>query len=157
MPRLILILGLLLGSSALSAQSWETLQSDPRLKLYRLKNNSEVYVSITRRADERIPQFTKDSSKSTLALLLKQRAQAMELVGVRDWTATSSAWSADAKRLEIRGHYTDHKARAVEFVEYHAYEGETSVQTLAVAPKSQLSAYAHDIAELLKHNEGNRR
>lgn len=154
MLRLLLILGLLLGSSALSAQSWETLQSDPRLKLYRLKKNFEVYVSVTRRADERIPQFTKNSSTATLALLLKQRAAAMELVGVRDWTATSSAWSADTKRIEIRGHYTDHKARAVEFVEYHAYEGETSVQTLAVAPKAKLSAYAQDIAELLKQTEG---
>lgn len=156
MLRILLILGLFLGSSALSAQSWETLQSDPRLRIYRLKKNSEVYVSITRRADDRIPQFTKDSSRFTLALLLKQRAQAMELIGVRDWTATSSAWLADTKRVEIRGHYTDHKSRAVEFVEYHAYEGETSVQTLAVAPKAQLSSYDQDIAELLKQNEGTR-
>ncbi len=148
----IFVLGLTYQSTF--AASWEVLERDSRLQLFRLRTNPHVYAAITRRSDERIPALVSELARGNLGLLVEKRAAGMGLIGVTDWQASTARWLEDARGVQIEGNYRDHKAQPVEFIEYHFYQQEASIQILVTAPTSELARHRREIQELVELQRG---
>lgn len=124
---------LIASSSSLSLEGWKILEENHQLVLAQNLNDQKSFVSITQRYDEDLKDLVSGMNQFKLNQLIEQRKRAMGFVSIKNWRASKSIWKNN--EVKIEGSYVDHKGQQVEFIEYHRYTKNRSLQILFTSPK----------------------
>lgn len=131
---------------------WKLSRDANGVKVWLLKNNSNVTGSLQRRKTLNKNKLGKIKQEDFFKRFENKKRRILSLIGVTNWKATKYDWSPGTRQLSVEGTYTDSSGLNVTFAEIHIFKNGETVQILHTRPTSLSdgSKYEKEIVDYIK-------
>lgn len=116
-----------------NSDQWEMIQDIGNTKVWKIKNKTKAYASITVEKKATPADIKKLHTEKFIQEFIKDKKRMLRWTSIKNWKLKNHRWP-DQSILLLEGTYVDHQGTSISFYEIHKFEPENSIQILYTQP-----------------------